>query len=102
MMRRCVTDFLLVLVLLLAIVIEVWPQLANDEFQMSNDEGLRMICSFFGRGVIPVRAFSWRAEDCPPYLLSGMNRRASVSAPNAFGVHRNALQLLAVMAPGGR
>lgn len=44
-MRRCVVGFMLVLV----IVIEVWPHLANDEFRMSNDEGLRMICSFFGR-----------------------------------------------------
>ena len=61
-MRRCVLAFMLLLV----IVIEVWPQLTNDEFRMSNDEGLRMICSFFGRGVIPMRAVSWRAEELPP------------------------------------
>jgi hypothetical protein len=97
-MRRCVDDF----VLLLVIVIEVWPQLADDEFGMSNDEGLRMICCFFGRGVTPVRAVSWRAGDCAPYLLSDMNCGASVSAPNAFGVHRNALQLLAIMGLCGR
>jgi hypothetical protein len=47
-MRRCVGGF--VLVFLLVIVIEVWPQLTNDEFRMSNDDGLRMVCSFFGRG----------------------------------------------------
>ena len=41
-MRRCVADF--VLLLLLVIIIEVWPQVlirfrhANDEFRMSNNE----------------------------------------------------------------
>jgi hypothetical protein len=63
-MRRCVEDF----VLLLVIVIEVWPQLANDEFRMSNDEGLRMICCFFSRGVTPVRRFL--ASRGPPALPS--------------------------------
>jgi hypothetical protein len=59
-MRRCVDD----LVLLLVIVIEVWLQLANDEFRMSNDEGLRMICCFFGRG----------RHSCAPFL--GVQRTA--------------------------
>jgi hypothetical protein len=39
-MRRCVGDFVLVLLVVIVIVIEVWPQLANDEFRMSNDDGI--------------------------------------------------------------
>jgi hypothetical protein len=45
-MRRCVEDFVLVLL----VVIEVWPQLANDEFRMSKCRWIANGLQLFGRG----------------------------------------------------